>query len=292
MNGNRWVGFGCAVILLLLTVGCGQAAVTTTTSSSILSTTTTTVSAEEVFVRDILSDIATFTNLFKDNGTATDLTVWDQYEIIHQLWTKWHAKTGVCEKSNELVALWQKTLRVFDTGWRAYAMGNKEGGDAAFADSEDADIVGAQVGELLMEIATPLGIDVEREMAIYETTTTTAKLVATTTTDAESAYKASCQDLDFRQLKKNPDGRVGERLYYKGEVVQIQESGDVSVIRLAVDKDLDNILLVFFPQTLPEVFDKSIIEVWGECDGSHTYESQAGWQITVPLLVGRYLTYQ
>lgn len=137
---------------------------------------------------------------------------------------------------------------------------------------------------MLYEVAIPLGINVQREMQFHETTTTIL--------DAKSAYKASCQDLDFRQLKKNPDGHIGERLHYRGEVVQIQESGNVSIIRLAVNEDYGSILLVTFPRTLPEVFEETIIEVWGACAGSVTYESQAGWQITVPSLVGKYLVYQ
>lgn len=144
MIGRRWVSLGCGVLLLLTIVGCGQAATTTTTSTSRLATTTTAVSAEEAFIRDFIPDLVTFMNLFKDNGTATDLTVEREYAIIHQLWTKWQDRTGLCEKSNELVALWQKTLEAFDTCWEAYAAGDTRRGNAALADLGDIHALGVR----------------------------------------------------------------------------------------------------------------------------------------------------
>ncbi len=37
-----------------------------------------------------------------------------------------------------------------------------------------------------------------------------------------------------------------------------------------------------------DVIEKDIIEIWGEVGGTHKYESQAGWDITVPSIDVKY----
>lgn len=57
-------------------------------------------------------------------------------------------------------------------------------------------------------------------------------------------------------------------------------------MRLAVTQtdygyDFNDIVWAYTPSTIP-VYEGDVIQIWGHGDGAYSYESQAGWQITVP----------
>ncbi len=101
--------------------------------------------------------------------------------------------------------------------------------------------------------------------------------------------KANAQPIPYAQLIKNPDRHAGEYVKYKGEIVQIQESDNYTVIRLAVTQssygyDFNDVVWVEYPDYTDYV-DGDIITVYGSIIGSHSYQSQAGWDITVPAML-------
>lgn len=112
---------------------------------------------------------------------------------------------------------------------------------------------------------------------------------------AEEAEKAEIEekkklakDLSYPELKKNPDGHKDELVKYTGEIVQIIESGGSTDIRLAVTKksygyNTNDIVYVTFDKPT-EFVEKDIVTVTGNIEGSYSYTSQAGWNISVPLM--------
>ncbi|MDO5835805.1 MAG: hypothetical protein Q4P17_04790 [Methanobacterium sp.] len=106
--------------------------------------------------------------------------------------------------------------------------------------------------------------------------------------ESESDYKASCKSISFKELEKNPDGHSGERVKYTGEVVQIMENYGVSSIRMDVGSNFGDTIYVSYPGTTSAV-EGSTITVYGVVDGSYTYTSQAGWEISLPKVTAKYI---
>lgn len=104
-----------------------------------------------------------------------------------------------------------------------------------------------------------------------------------------AAKRASATTIEFAQLKKNPDKYEGEYVKYKGEIVQILEEGNFTVIRLAVTPtsygyDFNDIIWVEYIGTT-EFVDEDIVTVYGTITGEYSYTSTAGWEITLPAML-------
>ncbi len=104
--------------------------------------------------------------------------------------------------------------------------------------------------------------------------------------ETEAQYKASCKKISYKQLEKNPDKYTGQRVKFTGTIFQIQESGDFTSILLDVG-GYDNISVLYDGTT--NAVEDSEITVYGEILGSYTYESVAGYQITVPQMSAKYI---
>lgn len=105
-------------------------------------------------------------------------------------------------------------------------------------------------------------------------------------------YKAKCQPLDYRVVSKNADNYIGQFYYIRGQVFQIQESGNSTFMLVSVtDKGYgiwgDNVAVFFDGKT--DALEGSIVRVWGECGGNYTYTSIAQYTITVPKINAEYL---
>lgn len=106
--------------------------------------------------------------------------------------------------------------------------------------------------------------------------------------EAKEKLKASAKEIRFAELEKNPDKYAGEFVKYQGEIIQIIEDDVYTNIRLAVTKtsygySSSDIIYVYCIGTTPFV-KGDIVTVYAGIEGSYTYESQAGFQITLPLL--------
>lgn len=101
--------------------------------------------------------------------------------------------------------------------------------------------------------------------------------------------KDSAITIDYKQLEKNKNRDVGKLAKFKGQIVQILEEGDYTVIRLSVAQDswgwdTNAILWVEYAGTTEFVQD-DVITVYGRMMGEHSYQSQAGWDISVPSML-------
>ena len=102
----------------------------------------------------------------------------------------------------------------------------------------------------------------------------------------EAERKANAQPIPYAQLKKNPDRYAYEYVKYTGEIIQILEGDNITNIRLAVTKtsygyDFSDIVFIEYVG-YTDFVDGDVVTVYGYVYGSYTYESQAGYNITLP----------
>lgn len=99
--------------------------------------------------------------------------------------------------------------------------------------------------------------------------------------------------IPYKELEKNPFKYEGTPISFTGEVLQIQEedakdeqglSTTNTVLRLAINGDPNQVLYVTSQRYsgMEGVYNEDTITVYGEVTGSTTYESVAGYQITIP----------
>ena len=134
-----------------------------------------------------------------------------------------------------------------------------------------------------------------------ETTTETTTIAVTEkTTVSESEYKASCEKIAYKDIARLPDDYVGKNVVFTGEVVQVQESSwsDQIIYRINVAKDdygfWDDTVYVTYelPEGAPRILEEDIVTFYGVCEGTYTYESVLGSNITIPSVSALYIDIQ
>lgn len=97
--------------------------------------------------------------------------------------------------------------------------------------------------------------------------------------------------IDFAHLNKNADKYAGEPYKFYGKIVQIMESGNYTTIRMSVTQtsygwSSSDIIYVEYDGTTDFVED-DVITVYGTVFGSHSYTSQAGYNISLPAVIAK-----
>jgi hypothetical protein len=105
-------------------------------------------------------------------------------------------------------------------------------------------------------------------------------------------FLAGSPDPTYKQLEKDPDAFRGTRVKFRGRIFNIREGSDGAAIQMHVGLGYfgytSNNLMVFYPNRTSFVRG-NVISVYGTVLGAHSYQSQAGWRITVPAVLARYL---
>lgn len=105
-------------------------------------------------------------------------------------------------------------------------------------------------------------------------------------------YKAKAQTIEYRVLEKTPDKYKGMVLTYTGHVVQIMEDAGVTFMRVEVTQGeygtWSDVIGVIYMGSL-DIFDDDIVTFWGPGSGTYEYESQAGWKISIPSVLAKYV---
>ena len=119
------------------------------------------------------------------------------------------------------------------------------------------------------------------------------KKVTVTGILSPDTYKAVSPPLpSYAELNKNANAFTGRRCKCYGQVMQAMVEGDTTVLRVNVtDKGYgfwDDTVYVTLKGTTPAV-DKSMVWIYGTISGSKTYESTAGWNITIPSIDAKYV---
>ncbi|WP_227936028.1 hypothetical protein [Alkalihalobacillus deserti] len=102
------------------------------------------------------------------------------------------------------------------------------------------------------------------------------------------------ESIPYKELEKNPSKYEGTPISFTGKILQIQTEevdnpeynmlDNYSVIRLAVNGDLDQVVFVTVQDIngMEGIVSDDTITVYGELTRSTTYESVAGYKITLP----------
>lgn len=105
--------------------------------------------------------------------------------------------------------------------------------------------------------------------------------------EAEKKEKAGYNTgITYNQLARTPDDYKGQKVKFKGEVVQVMEGDGEVQIRFAVDKDYDKIILCSYNSSIvtSRILEDDVITIYGTSAGLFTYQSTLGGDITVPLV--------
>lgn len=102
----------------------------------------------------------------------------------------------------------------------------------------------------------------------------------------EEVNESDYQWVPYATVARNPDGYKGQNLAFNGEVLQVQESSDETDIRLAVNGDYNDVVMVGFNPSIVQgrVLENDYITVYGQCAGLYSYEAVLGNQVSVPAL--------
>ncbi|WP_273710489.1 hypothetical protein [Leuconostoc mesenteroides] len=99
----------------------------------------------------------------------------------------------------------------------------------------------------------------------------------------------------FDQIARTPDDYDGKKIEFTGKVLQVMEDDDYTEIRLAVDGDYDNVILVDVDSDImngSRILEDDLVTVSGISDGTTTYESTSGANITIPAMTAKIINNQ
>ena len=109
-------------------------------------------------------------------------------------------------------------------------------------------------------------------------------------------FKKSCTEVAYEDLARNPDNYKGQNLKFKGVVIQCEQSyGTEYYARVNVTVDeygfySDTIYVTFeIPEGADKILEEDIVNLYGVCQGSESYTSIFGEQITIPSLDALYV---
>lgn len=115
---------------------------------------------------------------------------------------------------------------------------------------------------------------------------------------SEEEYRAQCEEVAYSDLARNPDKYAGKYVKMRGEVIQeleTEKTGYTQVdLRINVTEDeygiwTDTVYAVayLFPGE-DRILEDDIITIYGMCDGSYTYTTVMGNDVTLPLVYVAY----
>jgi hypothetical protein len=125
---------------------------------------------------------------------------------------------------------------------------------------------------------------------IYDDYTTQIKN-ALTISEVLNQYKE--ETISYKELEKNPDSFIGTQTMFQGKILQIQEEdkvdseglstgGSITTIRLSLSDSNEEILINYDSLFGTDAVRDDNVTVYGTLSGSVTYESVAGYEITLP----------
>lgn len=97
---------------------------------------------------------------------------------------------------------------------------------------------------------------------------------------------AADNTITYEHLKKNADKHAGKPWSFTGKILEIQEQDNITIARISIDDWGSKPIYVIGPIST-DFLENNRVFVAGYLAGSHSYESQAGWQITIPALAAR-----
>lgn len=113
----------------------------------------------------------------------------------------------------------------------------------------------------------------------------------------EKEFKESCKKYTFKEIARNPEKYVGQKMKFTGEVIQVSEGWFDSVdIRLNITKNEygwyeDTIYCTYtYKEGEGKILEDDIVTIYGTCEGDYTYTSVMGASVTLPKINIEYIT--
>ncbi len=112
--------------------------------------------------------------------------------------------------------------------------------------------------------------------------------------EREAREKAGYETgITYTELARNPDDYKGQKVKFKGEVLQVMEGDKENQIRLAVQKnkygwyDTDKVLYCGYDPSLItfRILEKDVVTIYGTAVGLFSYEAVSGATITLPAVL-------
>lgn len=119
---------------------------------------------------------------------------------------------------------------------------------------------------------------------------------------AKEDFMASCKEYAYKDIARNPKDYEGKPAKFRGEVIQVQESGDSVVLRVNVTYESfeyiddgiwsDTVYVEYTRKNDSEsrILEDDIINMYGTIKGTKTYETVMGSEMTIPYLEAQYIT--
>lgn len=116
---------------------------------------------------------------------------------------------------------------------------------------------------------------------------------------SEDEYKAQCVSVSYNDIARNPNDYKGQKAVFKGQVIQVQESGKNVVLRINTTQGQyglwDDTIYVDYKRkddNESRVLDDDIVTVYGEIKGIKDYRAVLGNQISIPHIEAAYIDIQ
>lgn len=108
----------------------------------------------------------------------------------------------------------------------------------------------------------------------------------------EADFKAAATTIPYNQLAKNPDNYRGQKVVYRGQIFQIQDSGFGGNMLLAVTDEgydiWDDNVWVDYDDSFDSAED-DVVTIYGVVKGEKSYETQIGGETYVPRIKLKYI---
>lgn len=90
--------------------------------------------------------------------------------------------------------------------------------------------------------------------------------------------------ITYKDLAFKSEEYFGQKVYFKGRVLQAMESGNEGWLRLAVNNDSNGVLLAHYNKVLAldRIYAEENVTLYGTANGLFTYTSTGGAEITIP----------
>ncbi len=118
-------------------------------------------------------------------------------------------------------------------------------------------------------------------------------------TISKEDYKANCQTISYSDAARNPNNYIGKYVIFTGKIVQVQENGTNSMLRMNVTQDKygiwkDTLYIDYQKKSSDEsrILENDIITAYGKMNGIKSYESVLGNQVSIPHLIAEYIEIQ
>ncbi len=101
-------------------------------------------------------------------------------------------------------------------------------------------------------------------------------------------WTAGAADVPYSLLQRSPTAHFGERAVFSGRVLEIHDlPGGGTYLRLGTGSyGSDPLWIETFERPADDVLADTRVRAYGYLSGPHTYTSEAGWEITIPSMLG------